>query len=118
MFRIITILIISFIALLAQPNAYAGTTSDQKAVLITGASTGLGRVMAETMAAQGYFVYAGARKDKDLQELNAIENIQAVKLDVNNQEQIDAAVKTVKEAGRHELSLAREPHWRGYSAFL
>jgi len=100
MFRIITILIISFTALVTQPVAHAETTPGQKAVLITGASTGLGRVMAETLAAQGYFVYAGARKDKDLQELNAIENIQAVKLDVNKQQQIDAAVKTITEAGR------------------
>jgi NAD(P)-dependent dehydrogenase (short-subunit alcohol dehydrogenase family) len=100
MYRLITILFISVIAMFALVSAHAETTTGQKAVLITGASTGLGRVMAETMAAQGYFVYAGARKDKDLQELNAIENIQAVKLDVNKQQQIDAAVKTIKDAGR------------------
>jgi len=45
-------------------------------------------------------VYAGARKDKDLEELNAIENIQGVRLDVNKQDQIDAAVKTITKAGR------------------
>jgi NAD(P)-dependent dehydrogenase (short-subunit alcohol dehydrogenase family) len=72
----------------------------QKAVLITGASTGIGRSMAELMASKGHFVYAGARKDKDMEELNAIENIQAVRLDVTDQEQIDAAVKTITEAGR------------------
>jgi NAD(P)-dependent dehydrogenase (short-subunit alcohol dehydrogenase family) len=72
----------------------------QKAVLITGASTGIGRSMAELMASKGHFVYAGARKDKDMAELNAIENIQAVRLDVTDQEQIDAAVATIAEAGR------------------
>lgn len=72
----------------------------QKAVLITGASTGLGRAMAELMAQRGVFVYAGARKDKDIAELNAIDNIQAVRLDVTKQEDIDAAVKTITEAGR------------------
>lgn len=45
-------------------------------------------------------MYAGARKDKDLEELNAIENIQGVRLDVNKQDQIDAAVKTITKAGR------------------
>ena len=40
--------------------------SDQKAVLVTGASTGIGREIAETLARDGYFVYAGARKQKDL----------------------------------------------------
>jgi NAD(P)-dependent dehydrogenase (short-subunit alcohol dehydrogenase family) len=100
MIRTSTLLLITITTLTGLPFAYAETTSDQKAVLITGASSGLGRVMAETMAANGYFVYAGARKDKDLKELNAIENIQGVRLDVNKQEQIDAAVKTITEAGR------------------
>jgi NAD(P)-dependent dehydrogenase (short-subunit alcohol dehydrogenase family) len=73
---------------------------EQKAVLITGASTGLGREMAELFASRGVFVYAGARKQQDIDALNALENIQAVKLDVTDKEQIDAAVKTVTEAGR------------------
>ncbi len=100
MIRTFAILLIMIVALGGQSATYAGTTSDQKAVLVTGASSGLGRVMAETMAANGYFVYAGARKDKDLEELTAIENIQGVRLDVNKQDQIDAAVKTISEAGR------------------
>jgi len=100
MSRIFTILIISFAALLFHQGANADNSPGQKAVLVTGASSGLGRVMTETMAAQGYFVYAGARKDKDMEELNAIENVQAIRLDVNKQEQIDAAVKTITQAGR------------------
>jgi NAD(P)-dependent dehydrogenase (short-subunit alcohol dehydrogenase family) len=52
------------------------------------------------LASRGHFVYAGARKDKDIAELNEIENVQAVRLDVTVQEDIDAAVKTISEAGR------------------
>jgi NAD(P)-dependent dehydrogenase (short-subunit alcohol dehydrogenase family) len=100
MFRTLTTLLMACATLLVHPGAQAETTAAQKAVLVTGASSGLGRVMAETLAARGYFVYAGARKDADLTELDAIENIQAVRLDVNQQEQIDAAVKTIREAGR------------------
>ena len=100
MSRIFTILIISCTALLVHQGANAENAPGQKAVLVTGASSGLGRTMTETMAAQGYFVYAGARKDKDMEELNAIENVQAIRLDVNKQEQIDAAVKTITQAGR------------------
>lgn len=72
----------------------------QKAVLVTGASTGIGRRITEVLAEQGYFVYAGARKQKDLDALNALDNVQAVKLDVTAQEQIDAAVATVEAGGR------------------
>lgn len=73
---------------------------EQKAVLITGASTGIGRNMAETLANEGYFVYAGARKDKDLAELDEIDNIKAVRLDVTSQEDVDAAVALVQDEGR------------------
>jgi len=73
---------------------------EQKAVLITGASTGIGRNMAERLAGEGYFVYAGARKDKDLAELDALENTKAVRLDVTRQEDIDAAVALITEEGR------------------
>ena len=72
----------------------------QKAILVTGASTGNGRLLAETLAAEGYFVYAGARKEKDLNALDAINNIQAVRLDVTIQSEIDAAVNTITGAGR------------------
>jgi NAD(P)-dependent dehydrogenase (short-subunit alcohol dehydrogenase family) len=100
MFRFISIMFLVTTALNFPATALAADTTDQKAVLVTGASSGLGRVMAETMAAQGYFVYAGARKDKDIEELNKIENVQAVRLDVNKPEQIEAAVQTIKQAGR------------------
>ena len=65
--------------------------SGQKAVLVTGASTGIGRKITEVLAANGYFVYAGARKQKDLDDLNKIENVQSIRLDVTIQEEIDAA---------------------------
>jgi len=72
---------------------------DHKSILVTGASTGIGRHLAETLAGNGYHVYAGARKDKDLAELDAIDNITAVRLDVTSQEQVDAAVEMIKEKG-------------------
>jgi NAD(P)-dependent dehydrogenase (short-subunit alcohol dehydrogenase family) len=78
----------------------AAAQESQKAILITGASTGIGRNLAETLAAEGHFVYAGARKQADLDALNAIENIQAIRLDVTIQEQIDAAVGTIRKEGR------------------
>ncbi len=72
----------------------------QKAVLVTGASSGIGRKITERLAADGYFVYAGARKEADLKELGAIRNVQPVRLDVTDAKDIAAAVDTVTKSGR------------------
>lgn len=81
-------------------QAEAPAAGSPKAVLVTGASTGIGRMITERLAADGYFVYAGARKDKDLKELNAIKNVQAIRIDVTKADEIAAAVETVTIAGR------------------
>ena len=92
--------------LLALPFLYSAeafTQSDassQRAVLVTGASSGIGRNMAETLADNGYFVYAGARKQADIDELSAMDNIMGIRLDVNVQEEIDAAVELIRNQGR------------------
>jgi NAD(P)-dependent dehydrogenase (short-subunit alcohol dehydrogenase family) len=96
-------LIVSLILVAALPTGVnAGNSADhnQKAILVTGASTGIGRKITERLAADGYFVYAGARKEADLQALGAIKNVQAVRLDVTKPQDIDAAVETVTKAGR------------------
>jgi NAD(P)-dependent dehydrogenase (short-subunit alcohol dehydrogenase family) len=80
--------------------ANADAHEAQKAVLVTGASTGIGRNITERLVSEGYFVFAGARKDNDLAELDAIDNVRAVRLDVTSQEDIDAAVETVKQEGK------------------
>jgi len=72
----------------------------KQAVLVTGASSGIGRQITELLASQGYFVYAGARSQQDLDALNALENVEAVRLDVTVQDEIDAALETVREGGR------------------
>ena len=89
------------LALTLSVQGFAQTGNpEQKAVLVTGASSGIGRNMAETLAANGYFVYAGARKQEDLAELSAMDNIMGVRLDVNVPEEIDAAVELVRSEGR------------------
>jgi len=72
----------------------------KKAVLVTGASSGIGRHITERLADEGFFVYAGARKQEDIDTLNMLDNVQAVRLDVTVQSEIDAAVDTVQEGGK------------------
>src|SRR6056297_303875 len=93
-----TLVLLVFICGAALPSAVSAS-EQQKSVLVTGASTGIGRNLAETLAGQGHHVHAGARRDADLEALNAIDNITAVRLDVTNQDQIDAVVALIKEKG-------------------
>ena len=81
-------------------SAFGQTSGAQKAVVVTGASSGIGRKITERLAANGFFVYAGARAPKDLDELNAIKNVQGVRLDVTSASDIAAAVTLVSKAGR------------------
>jgi NAD(P)-dependent dehydrogenase (short-subunit alcohol dehydrogenase family) len=81
-------------------DAAAPEATAQKAVLVTGASSGIGRKITERLAADGHFVYAGARKDADLQALAGIKNVQPVRLDVTSTRDIAAAVETVTKGGR------------------
>jgi NAD(P)-dependent dehydrogenase (short-subunit alcohol dehydrogenase family) len=75
--------------LLATPHAGAtdappegATPPARRAVLVTGASTGIGRAITERLAAEGWFV------------------LQAVRLDVTKPAEIAAAVETVTKSGR------------------
>ncbi len=97
MLRSIPVLLAMSFATAAPPSLAA---PQQRAVLVTGASTGIGRAAAERLAKEGFFVYAGARKDADLEALSRIANVQGIRLDVTKQSDIDAAVKTVTDAGR------------------
>jgi NAD(P)-dependent dehydrogenase (short-subunit alcohol dehydrogenase family) len=83
-------------------SACAATDAEEatKAVLVTGASSGIGRKITEHLSANGFFVYAGARKAEDLAALDALENVKSVRLDVTVQEDIDNAVQMVSAEGR------------------
>jgi NAD(P)-dependent dehydrogenase (short-subunit alcohol dehydrogenase family) len=81
-------------------NSQSAPPASQRAILVTGASTGIGRKITERLAAHGYFVYAGARKDTDLVALNTISGVRAIRLDVTHTDEIDAAVKTIALDGR------------------
>ncbi|MCG3220720.1 MAG: SDR family NAD(P)-dependent oxidoreductase [Candidatus Heimdallarchaeota archaeon] len=70
-----------------------------KPVLITGASTGIGRKTTELLIEKGKKVYACARKEKDIAELNQLPNTTAFQLDVTKLDQISKVAQQIKELG-------------------
>src|SRR4051812_5533031 len=86
-----------FILVFAHATA---ATAQERAVLVTGASSGIGHKITERLAANGFFVYAGARAQADLDALGQLKNVQPVKLDVTVPADIANAVATVSRAGR------------------
>jgi NAD(P)-dependent dehydrogenase (short-subunit alcohol dehydrogenase family) len=76
-----------------------GLENGSKAVLVTGASTGIGRKITERLATDGYLVYATARKEEDLKALGSIKNVHPLRLDVTEPADIAAAVETINKGG-------------------
>lgn len=95
-------LLVALVVFLAAPTpaaAASATTTARRAVLVTGASGGIGRKIVDRLAASGFRVYAGARRAPDLEALNAIPNVTAIRLDVNDPADISAAVARVRASG-------------------
>ena len=92
---------IALFLLLAAPliGRGQGLENGSKAVLVTGASTGIGRKITERLAADGYLVYATARKEEDLKALGAIKNVHPLRLDVTESADVAAAVETINKGG-------------------
>ncbi len=66
-----------------------------KTILITGASSGIGKATAKHFAAQGWNVAATMRNPAKENELDAIDKINLYQLDVTNQSSIDSAYEQV-----------------------
>ncbi len=90
----------------APTRAAAQATQPARAILVTGATSGIGLKMTEVLSRNGFHVYAGARKPEDMERLNAMPNVTAVRLDVTVQRDIDAAVAFVDDQGRGLYGLA------------
>src|SRR5688500_13410698 len=98
--RILLAAIGSLLFVLPCAAAHPSEPAVAKAILVTGASSGIGRRITEHLAAEGYLVYATARKEEDLKALGTIENVHPLRLDVTRPADIAAAVEAVTKAGR------------------
>lgn len=71
----------------------------KQAVVVTGASTGIGYATSALLAREGFTVFAGVRSDADSQRLSALPGVAALQLDVTDAEQIRDAAHIVHESG-------------------
>ena len=85
---------------MASPTSALTQAAPQRAVLVTGASSGIGRVIAERLAKEGFYVYAGARQAEDIEALSKIPNMRGVRLDVTSTSEVDAVARLIEADGR------------------
>jgi NADP-dependent 3-hydroxy acid dehydrogenase YdfG len=68
----------------------------KKVVLITGASSGMGKETAKTLIKEGYTVYVAARRVEKMQDLKELGGT-PIKMDVTKEEDMVAAVEQIKQ---------------------
>jgi len=78
---------------------------NQKSILITGASTGIGKSCAVHLAGIGFKIFAGVRKEQDAKDWQkkGYENIQPVILDVTDIKQVEATSEILTNEKEYPL---------------
>ena len=76
-------------------------SENQKKIWITGASSGIGKALAQKFASEGWRVAVSARRKEILDEMASNTNISSYPLDVTNEDQINNVfiMKCVESVG-------------------
>ena len=81
-------------------------SENQKKIWITGASSGIGKAVAEKFAAEGWKVAVSARRKELLQDMAKDQNISSFPLDVTDRSQINNVFQNIlKEFGNIDVCL-------------
>ncbi|MGA7929695.1 MAG: SDR family NAD(P)-dependent oxidoreductase [Candidatus Sulfotelmatobacter sp.] len=75
------------------------SNQDQKAIFITGSSSGLGRATAKLFAAKEWKVIASMRDPKKEKELGNISSVTLIALDVTDPQEIESVAEQVVGSG-------------------
>ena len=77
-----------------------------KTILITGASSGFGRLTAETLANSGHTVFAGFRSSdgakKQIADALRHKNVEILTLDVTDQRSVDSAIAQLLKNSKNQ----------------
>jgi len=71
----------------------------KRPVLVTGASSGIGREITESLSKSGCLVYATVRREKDLAPLRRLPNVHPIIMDVTKLEQVKRGIAEIRRAG-------------------
>ena len=71
-------------------------TKNNRSILITGCSTGIGLCVAQGLKTRGYRVFATARKAEDVDSLHE-QGFESLQLDLDDSDSIQSAIKTILE---------------------
>ena len=99
---VVMALLASLLHLIHQRFISSFPVHHQGIIIITGASSGIGRHAAEHLARKGYHVLAGVRRDDDFNEIETrrftghCPHLYALKLEVTSNESIQAAAEEVR----------------------
>ena len=72
-------------------------SKNQKKIWVTGASSGIGKALAEKFSLEGWRVAASARRKEILDKMSSHENIFSYPLDVTNEEQVKNSFEKIVE---------------------
>ena len=73
-----------------------------KAILVTGANSGIGYLISKKLHQEGYHIFGCSRSEKNFDVFTEMDNVTPILLDVTNQETIDKAKDIIKDS-EHQL---------------
>jgi short-subunit dehydrogenase len=86
-----------------------------KVVLITGASSGIGKETAKLLAGRGFIVYGAARRTEKMEDLQSL-GIRVLKMDVTNDESMIQGVEEIIRAEKRIDILVNNAGYGSYGA--
>jgi len=92
--------------------------TEPKVIVISGASSGIGFRIAQRLGREGNTVFAGARKDADIEHLSKMENVTGIRLEVTEPEDILALARRIESGPGRLDALINNAGMIGWGAVM